>query len=415
MIEWVILVSSFISLFLGIFWLHIVSMKEETKKNMHFFPSVSLVVPARNEENGLGKTIHSLVSLDYPHDKKEIIIVDHGSTDRTAEIAQQLITQYPHYNILLIQITHQKGHMKAHAFNAGLARAHGEFVACVDADTIVLKNSLKEMIPYFEESSVGAVISTIKVHQAKNMYEKIQHLEYIFATFTRSLMSKIDTLHVTPGALSIYRKQLFDKYGGFEEGNLTEDLEMAMRLRYHNYSIKLAHNSVTYTQVPNTFHALWNQRVRWFRGFISNSMKYRKMAFNKDYKLIGTFQYPLNFLSLFTIVLMFILLIYTFLQKVGGQYTKLNAIGIEYFILDFEHFHTVKDMILNLNIFLLFPIMISFFLALFIYHLAHKHLKEKWRYPGALLSYLTVYPFIRSVHWMVAVYKEIFRSKNKWK
>lgn len=415
MIEWVILVSSFLSLYLGIFWLHVISMKEDFKRNENYHPSISLVVPARNEEKGIGKTVHSLVSLDYPRDKKEIIIVDHGSTDKTAEIAQQLIAQYPQHRIHLVQIAHQKGHMKAHAFNAGLARAQGEFVACVDADTIVLRNCLKEMVPFFEEPTVGAVISTIKVHQAKNLYEKIQHLEYIFATFTRILMSKIDTLHVTPGALSIYRKELFDKYGGFDVNNLTEDLEMAMRLRYHNYSIKLAHKSVTYTKVPDSFRILWHQRVRWFRGFIANSMKYRKMAFNKDYKLIGTFQYPLNFLSLFTIILMFILLLYTFFQKVAGQYLKLDAIGIEYFIFDFEHFHTVKDMILNLNIFLLFPIMISFVLALFIYHLAHKHLKEKWRYPGALISYLTVYPFIRSVHWMVAVYKELIRSKNKWK
>lgn len=415
MIEWIIMGVSFLSLYLAIFWLHVVSLKEEKHKNENYFPFVSLVVPARNEEKGLGKTIHSLATLDYPLEKKEIIIVDHGSSDRTATIAEELIARYPQQNIFLVRIAHQKGHMKAHAFNAGLARAKGEFVACVDADTIVLRNCLREMVPYFQEKTVGAVISTIKVHQARNIYEKIQHLEYIFATFTRNLMSKIDTLHVTPGALSIYRKELFDRYGGFEEDNITEDLEMAMRLRYHNYSIKLAQNSVTYTKVPDTFHSLWHQRVRWFRGFIYNSLKYRKMAFNKDYKMIGTFQYPLNFISLFTIILMFFLLLYSFFLRVSGEYLKISTLGLEYFILDFEHFHSVKDIILNLNIFLLFPITISFFLALFIYHLAHKHLKEKWRYPGALVTYLTMYPFIRSLHWMVAVYKEVFRTKNKWK
>ncbi len=415
MIEWVILAVSFLSLYMGIFWLHVFSLTDTDKKKNNYLPFVSLIVPARNEEKGLRKTVHSLLSLDYPTEKIEVIIVDHGSTDKTAEIAQQLIAQYPHHKIILVQITHKKEHMKAHAFNAGLAKAQGEFTACVDADTIVMKNCLREMVPYFENATVGAVISTIKVYQAKNIYEKIQHLEYLFATFTRSLMSRIDTLHVTPGALSIYRKSLFDKYGGFDEDNITEDLEMAMRLRYHNYTIKLAHNSITYTKVPHNFQSLWNQRVRWFRGFIYNSMKYKKMLFKKEYGLVGKFQYPLNFLSIFTVILMFVLLSYTLLKNISVQFSKLNAIGLEYFFLNIEYLPSIKDMVLNLNIILLFHITISFFLALLIYHLAHKSLKERWKYPLALVSYLTIYPFLRAIHWIVAFYKEVFRTKNKWK
>ena len=229
----------------------------------------------------------AVMAVDYPKEKLEIIIVNHGSTDKTADIAKQLIAHYSSYKILLVHKKRQEGEMKAHAFNAGLACAKGEFIACVDADTLVMRNCLQEMVAYFEDEKVGAVISTIKVQHPKNIYEKIQHLEYIFATFTRSLMSKIDTLHVTPGALSIYRKILFDKYGGFDENNVTEDLEMAMRLRYHHYTIKLAQNSITYTKVPDSFHSLWSQRVRWFRGFIYNSLKYRKMVFNKKYDLIN--------------------------------------------------------------------------------------------------------------------------------
>ena len=415
MIEWIILGVSFLGLYLGIFWLHVASLKETERKNWNYLPTVSLVVPARNEERGLWKTLHSLVSLDYPPEKIEVIIVDHGSTDSTTEIAKQFIAYYSYSRIILIQRKHQKGEMKAHSFNAGLHATTGELIACVDADTVVMKNCLREMVPYFEDASVGAVISTIKVRQPKNIYEKIQHLEYIFATFTRSLMSKINTLHVTPGALSIYRKKLFDEYGGFDEHNITEDLEMAMRLSYHGYTIKHAQNSVTFTKVPETFQKLWNQRVRWFRGFIYNNLKYRKMLFNKKYGLVGIFQYPLNVISIATVILMFALMSYTFLKKMGFQFLKLNALGLEYFFIDFKNLPTLKHVFLNFNIILLFPIIISFFLALFIYHLAHKNLKEKWRFPGALVSYLTIYPLLRSFHWMTAVYKEVFRTKNKWK
>jgi len=415
MIEGIILGVSFMTLYLAIFWIQVIFFADNEIKNLHYFPKISLIIPARNEEKGLWKTVHSLVSLDYPKDKIEIIIVDHDSQDKTTEIAKDFIEQHQEFNILLIHKKRQIGDMKAHAFNEGLKYAHGELIACVDADTIAMKNCLKEMIPFFEESSVGAVISTINVSQPKNLYEKIQHLEYIFSTFTRGLMSKIDTLHVTPGALSIYRKILFDTYGGFDEQNLTEDLEMAMRLRYYGYTIKLAKKSITFTKVPDTFKKLWLQRVRWFRGFIYNTLKYRHMLFKKKYDLIGTFQYPVNILSIVTVLLMFFLLLYAFLEKIGVQFSKLHALGWEYFFFDLQNIPTLKQILLHINILLFFPVALSFLLALLIYHLAHKNLKEKWKYPFALVIYITVYPLLRSFHWISAFSKEMFRSKNKWK
>ncbi len=416
MIEWLILFFSFTTLYLGIFWLHVISLKEKEEiRDIQHFPFVSLVVPARNEEKGLFKTVHSLTALDYPKDKIEIIIVDHESRDKTSEIAQQLIAQHPHSKIILVFKKHLAGELKADSFNEGLAHAHGEFVGCVDGDTVVMRNCLKEMVPLFADTSVGAVISTIKVHQPKNLFERIQHLEYIFATFTRGLMSKIDTLHVTPGALSLYRKKLFDQYGGFDTKNITEDLEMAMRLRYHGYKIKLARNSITYTKVPNSLTTHWNQRVRWFRGFIYNTYKYRNMLFKKKYDLIGTFQYPVNVLSIATVIIMFLLGAYELFRRIFSEVNKFHAIGMEYFRIDFTQLPSLKHLLLQMNMLMFFPVVIGLLLGLLFYHLAHKSLKEKWKYPFALVSYLTIYPILRSFHWMVAFYKETFRTKNKWK
>lgn len=412
MIGWFIWGVSFIGLYVGIFWLHVISLREEKPKALQEFPKVSFIVPAYNEEKGLWKTVHSLITLDYPLDKKEIIIVDHGSSDKTSSIARQLIAQYPSEHIILAYKERHGGDMKAHAFNEGLRKANGEFVACVDADTIVMSDALGHMVPYFGDKDVGAVISTIKVYSPQTIYEKIQHLEYIFATFTRGLMSKIDTLHVTPGALSVYRKEIFDRYGGFDEHNITEDLEMAMRLRYHGYSIKLAKEAVNYTKAPATFTSLWKQRVRWFRGFIYNNMKYKGMLFKKKYGILGSFQYPLNIISVGTIILMFSLLAFTFGQRLYGIILKVFHLGPLY-ILD-GHIPGVKEFFLGINLTIYFPIAISFCIALFIYHLAHKNLKERWRFPLALAAYLTVYPVMRSCHWMTAVYKELFRARKKW-
>jgi poly-beta-1,6-N-acetyl-D-glucosamine synthase len=411
MIEWFIWVVSFISLYVGVFWLHIVYMKEEKVAENNFFPKVSIVVPARNEEGCLWKTLLSIVKLKYPKEKLQIIIANHSSTDNTAAVAKEFIKDYPSFDIILVNRAHEPGHIKAHSFNEGLLHATGDFVACVDADTIIQEDSLSRMIPFFQDGNVGAVISTIKVSNPRNIFEKIQHLEYLFATFARSLMSKIDTLHVTPGALSVYRKRFFDKYGPLDEDNITEDLEMAMRLRFHGHRVVLALKSVTFTKVPDSFFSLWNQRVRWFRGFIYNNLKYRGMLFSKKHGMMGSFQYPLNLISLSIILTMFAMVIFEFIIRAFKFVGKIRNIGLDQLSLELP---TLKDFVLGMNVSLIFPILIGFLIAFFIYHLAHKTLKEKWKFPLALLTYLTVYPFLRSVHWATAVYKEASRSKKKW-
>tara|TARA_Y100000310_G_scaffold337515_1_gene424745 strand:+ start:543 stop:1778 length:1236 start_codon:yes stop_codon:yes gene_type:complete len=411
MITWFIWIVSFISLYVGVFWLHVITMKDSSPKKKGYTPNVSVLIPAWNEEKGLWKTVHSIVSLAYPKDKLEIIIIDHGSTDKTPKIAKELQKTFFAHRIKIVRLERKKGDIKAMATNAGLRKANGEYVACVDADCIVMQNSLRQLMPYFADEDVAAVISSIKVTQPRNIYEKIQHLEYIFATFTRSLMSKIDTLHITQGALSVFRKDLLNKYGGFDENNMTEDFEIAMRLRYHGHKIKIANESVSYTAVPATFSSLFNQRVRWFRGFLYNTAKYKDMTFNKKYGLLGKFQYPLNILSVVTVLVMFSLLTFTLGKKLLASSGKLQSIGWDYF-----HFQlpNLKELLLNLNITLIFPIFVSFCVALVIYHLAHKNLKEKWQFPGALIAYVTVYPFVRGMHWMTAFYKEVLKSRKKW-
>jgi cellulose synthase/poly-beta-1,6-N-acetylglucosamine synthase-like glycosyltransferase len=410
MFEWIIWVVSFISLFIGVFWLHVVTMKEE-RPEIHYEPTLSIIVPAHNEEEGLWKTVYSLVSLEYPKEKIQVVIVDHGSKDKTAEVAKKLISTFSEHNIKYVYKNWEKGHIKAHAMNEGIKHVTGEIMGCVDADSIVMSDSVKKMMPYLIEKDVGAVISSIKVTQAKNIYEKIQHLEYTFATFTRTLMSKIDTLHITQGALSIYRTDLIKKYGGFDEKTITEDLEIAMRLRYYGHTIKISPTSISYTKVPATWNSLYSQRVRWFRGFMQNTYKYKNMILEKKYGMLGKFQYPLNLISIVTVLIMAALLIYTSFDRILAAINKIQILGWEYFDWTVP---TLKRIVLDLNITLFFPIFVAFLIALFIYHLAHKNLKEKWRYPEALIAYVTVYPFVRGIHWLSAFYRQVLKQKRRW-
>jgi cellulose synthase/poly-beta-1,6-N-acetylglucosamine synthase-like glycosyltransferase len=385
--------------------------KDKVFPKIKEFPKVSLIVPAMNEEDCLAKTVHSIMNLDYPKDQLQVIMVNHGSTDGTQKAAERLLKRYKNRDLILMNIIRENNHTKANAVNAGLTKADGKYIGCVDADTVLMEQCLKEMIPNFNIKNVGAVISTIKVSQPKNIWEKVQHLEYIFSTFMRNLMSKIETLHVTPGALSLYRKDLLDKYGGFDEDNITEDLEIAMRLQSHGYKIRIAVGSVTYTKVPDNIKDLKNQRVRWYRGFMHNNLKYKKMFMNKEYGDMGTFQYPVNAITFFTIILMFTLMTYEGFSRMMNFVNRFLVYKWEIFAFELP---ALKEVVLKLDLNIMFPIAISFCIALGIYHLSHKKLKEKWSYPLALILYIVLFPLLRGVYWMVAMFKESVRAKKKW-
>ena len=377
-------ISSFFALVISIFWLQVMLLNEEKTKITTKFPSVSILIPAYNEGKTITKTIKSVLNLDYPKDKLEIIVINDSSTDNTADMVKKF------KEVKLIYNKH-RGAGKASALNMGLKYAKGELFAVIDADSEIEKNSLKNLISYFEDNKTGSVISSIKIRNPKNIYHHIQRLEYILATFIRKLMSKIDTLHITPGVLSVYRTKLIKKLGGFDEKNITEDLEIALRLRANNYSVKMSPDSITYTRIPSDFKELWHQRIRWFRGFIYNNLKYKKMFMNKKYGAMGRFQLPLNVLTFFTIVILFVFISYEVFTNLYESIFNLFLLKNNY--LYSIEFPSLKQLLLNMNVKLIFPLTISFFLSFYLLKKAHKSMGEKFIFNPALLLNATKCPF----------------------
>ncbi len=403
--EVILWILSFISLLVSLFWLQVIYLKNKEKKMIKDYPSVSILIPAYNEEGNIAKTIRSILNLDYPKEKIKIIVINDNSTDNTKEIASKF------KNILVIDNKH-KGIGKASALNQGLRFVNTELFAVLDADSEVSRDSLKKLVQMFDDKKTAAAISRIKVKNLKNIFTHIQRIEYILATFIRKLMSKIDTLHITPGVLSVYRTNVIKKLKNFDENNITEDLEIAMRLRYYNYNVKMNDEAVTYTNVPNSFKNLWEQRIRWFRGFIQNNLRYRKMFMSKKHGLMGKLQLPLNAITFFTILLTFFLLIYELIRSLYQNITKLFLLKSDiYYLIEFP---SLKELILGIDIKYIFPLTISFIISLFLLHLAHKSSKEKWMLNPALLIYFTIYPLLRLAHWITAMYKETIKSRRKW-
>jgi cellulose synthase/poly-beta-1,6-N-acetylglucosamine synthase-like glycosyltransferase len=184
----------------------------------------------------------------------------------------------------------------------------------LDADSFVDKYALMRMMGYFENPAVMAVTPSMKVWNPKTILQKIQFAEYLFGIYLRKAAAYLGCIHVTPGPFSAYRKSFFNRYGGYEEGNLTEDIEVALRIQKHNFLIENARDAYSYTIAPSRFGPLFNQRVRWYLGFINNCWKHRQL-FSRRYGALGVFFLPSAFISVFFTIF---LVGYT-VQKMAGN------------------------------------------------------------------------------------------------
>src|SRR3989338_2601385 len=403
---------SFISLYFTIVWLFFVFLEE--KKNLPHqkkIPFVTLTIPAYNEGKTILQTLTSLIQVNYPRNKYEIIVVNDGSTDNTPSLVRAFMNQHPQYHITFL---HQKNKGKAAAINHALDRAQGSFFACVDADSTIDKEALLPMIHHFQDEKIGAVISVIKVKNMKNIYTRMQRIEYVISSFTRRLMASIQTLAMTPGVLSLYRTEVLRKIGKFSEQNMTEDFEIALRLKYHGYHILLEPKSVTYTTVPSTFSKLTQQRVRWFRGFINNHLQYRSMFFNKQYHAFGFFQLPLNVLGVLVLLTTTFILSLSMLSE-AYEFSMRSILIPDYFLSHVFTFPSWKEFFLGQDLQIMLPIAIASLLGVYFFYRAHREIKEKLiLFPFSIWSYFVVFPYLTAYHWFSAITQEILRMKKKW-
>ncbi|MEM4242463.1 MAG: glycosyltransferase family 2 protein [Candidatus Woesearchaeota archaeon] len=376
-------------------------------------PRVTVALPCYNKENCIAKTIRSLSELNYPKSLLQVIIVDDCSTDRTFAEAKKLQKQYPQ---MLIEVyKHKKNMGKSAAVNTALAHAKGALFTCLDGDTRVHPEALNNLVPHFSDPGLGAVIGQVKVDEPKNFYEKMQRIEYIISNFIRRMMSSLGTLAIAPGgALSMFNTSVLKKVGGFSQGGLTEDLEIALRLRSNGYGVQMDPKAVLFTKVPEGWAALWRQRIRWYRGFAVNHWKYRRLLFKKAYGLYGLFQMPINVLSIFLLLLTVTLVAYGTLGNLYETlYRSLTIKGYFFnYILDFPGF---KKLLLAQNVQVTIPIVLGIALGLYLTYLAHREFNERFlRHVPHIALYTFIAPYVTTIHWISAIVHEALGTRKKW-
>ena len=247
---------------------------------------VSIIVPCYNEEENIENLLRKLEKLDYPKKKLEIVIVDDGSNDNTFEIAKNVAKNLK-LKVKVLRKTHSG---KADSVNYGIKHSKGRIIVVLDADTFPEKKFLKKIIPHFSDKKVMAVVPFLLPYKPKNWIEKMQEIEYKLTNFIRNLLHIENALNVAPAA-SVFRRSFFEKYGLFDRKNITEDLEIGMRILSKGFKIKHV-KAIAYTIVPSTMKKLARQRIRWSYGFFYNLWKYKHILFSPEFKDFGNFVLP---------------------------------------------------------------------------------------------------------------------------
>ncbi|MEM5797911.1 MAG: glycosyltransferase [Candidatus Aenigmatarchaeota archaeon] len=398
----------YIFIFLAIFWLLVLLRNRhglKKRQKLSHYPSVTVLIPAHNEEKTIARTIKSVLSLDWPKNLLEVIVINDGSTDKTAKIVRSFKT--------VKMINNKKNIGKAASLNKGIKAAKGELIACIDADSIVEKKALKKMVPFFSDPDVAVVTPALKVWKTSNLLEKAQHAEYFLNIFMRKMLALIDAVHVTPGVFSVYRKSVLKKVGGFEPGNLTEDMEIALRIHKAGYKIENSTDASSYTLCPAKMKELFVQRIRWYRGAIENSIKYRSMFFNPKYGNLGLFFLPLNFIAIISIIVLFFIILNNVINWISGIAWK--ALLINFDIKTMAATINLPEILANmLNtsfILAIISIIIASGILWFSFKMCRSSIKHN---KSGYLFYILMFPLIMMIFWAFALIETIIGKKRRW-
>ncbi|MFI5253020.1 MAG: glycosyltransferase [Bacteroidota bacterium] len=262
------------------------------------FPFVDVIVPAYNEEITAVKTVNNLLKSDYP--EFEIVFVDDGSKDSTIETMKKSFDSNPRVRILS-----KPNGGKASALNYGIERAKGDILVCIDADTLLQTDAITKLVSYFTDESVGAVAGNVKVGNERSLLTRWQAIEYITSqNFDRRAFDYLNCITVVPGAIGAFRKQVFEKIGGFSTDTLAEDCDLTIRLLREGYTVRYNPDAIAWTEVPETLRMFLKQRFRWTFGIMQSVWKHRDAFLKRENKSLGMIALPNAFLFQFIIPLL---------------------------------------------------------------------------------------------------------------
>lgn len=296
-----------------------------------FLPEIAIIVPAYNESAVIVESVSALRSLEYPH--TELVIVNDGSTDDTAErvietfglerieaafpidlpcAPVEAIYRAPDAPVVLID---KENGGKADALNAGIHFTDASLFCSIDADSLIERGALAEIVEPFltEPTRTVATGGTVRIANGvrfekgrpvdvslpRNRLVRFQIVEYLRAFFLgRTGLSRLGSLLIISGAFGLFRTDVVREIGGYEVDSITEDFELVVRLHRHlldageDYAVTFVPHPIVWTEAPRTRAVLSRQRRRWFRGLLDTLWRHRGAIGRRRYGVIGLFALP---------------------------------------------------------------------------------------------------------------------------
>ncbi len=300
--------------------------------NSPFLPGIAVIIPAYNEEQVIVDCVQSSINLEFQDN--ETIVINDGSDDATLDVlidtfdlqsvtapcpidfptesVKQVYRSSTHPDLYVID---KENGGRSDAVNAGVWFTEQELFCTIDADTILDRSGLNEVVKPFirEKKSVIAAGGTVRVANGNRVKKGdistpefpnkflpgIQVLEYLRAFYSgRAGLDSLGLLIILSGAFGVFRTDVVQDIGGYRTDTLTEDLDLVIRLHKHmidenkEYTISFVPAPVAWTEVPERWSVLMAQRRRWYNGLIENLITHRRMLFNPRYGRIGLFALP---------------------------------------------------------------------------------------------------------------------------
>lgn len=276
---WFLLFMNIILTYQGYrFYLYMNSKKIEILKELNTFPTVSILIPAHNEDIVIKKTVLSMLEMDYPKDRYEVVVINDNSTDNTESIVISLIEKYKTSNLRIVNVPKGSiGSGKSNTLNYGLKTSNSEYIAVYDADNTPNKFALRYLMhEMLSNNNYGAVIGKFRTrNKNKNILTKFINLETLtFQWMAQAGRWKLLKLCTIPGTNFLIRKNILDKLNGWDTKAIAEDTEISFRIYSLGYKISFMPLAETYEQEPETLKVWFKQRTRWVEGNIYVLRKY---------------------------------------------------------------------------------------------------------------------------------------------
>ena len=307
------------------------STEDMSPLHADFEPPVTIIVPAYNEAATIASSVSALMQLEYP--EYEIIVINDGSTDNTLDVLIDKFSLHPFpevYHIKIetkpvttiyrstkfsnIRVIDKTNGGKADSINTGINASYFPLYCCVDADSVLERNSLKKVVrPFVEDPETvasGGVVRILngcsvkdgfisKVGLSKNILALFQVVEYLRAfMFGRLGWTPLNALLIISGAFGVFKKETVIAVGGYKTNCIGEDMELVVRLHRtlieqgKPYKIHFVPDPVCWTEAPESLSVLKNQRVRWQIGLAESLMANKSLLFNRKGGAVSWLAFP---------------------------------------------------------------------------------------------------------------------------